>query len=221
MDYPDGTLIKIPSSFKVYIIINQKRKWIPTPEVFETLGYQWTNIIIITKTKLNRIPNYEDNLIRAHNNYKVYLVVNGIQRHIPNPEIFLDYGFSWDDVVDVPQGTIDQYQKAYLIRESRQGKIYYLREDKIKKHIPNPEVFASYNNKWEDIQVISKREMESYVESNLIQLEGDNKIYLIENGLKRYISNADAFNRNGFKWERVVRVNEVEYNCYGDGEGVR
>jgi len=83
--YPDGTLIKIPESFKVYVIINQKKKWIPTPEVFETLGYQLGNITIITKTVLNKIPNYEDNLIRAIGNYKVYLVVNGISRHLPNP----------------------------------------------------------------------------------------------------------------------------------------
>jgi len=62
--------------------------------------------------------------------------------------------------------------------------------------------------------------MNSYSESNLIQLEGDNGIYLIENGMKRYISSADAFNRNGFDWGSVVKVNKTEYNCYVVGENI-
>ena len=182
--YPEGTLIKIPESFRIYVMINNKKKWISTPEVFETLGYQWGNITLITKGELNLIPDYEDNLIREINGYKVYLVTNGFRRHIPNPEIFLDYGFLWEDVKDVSQETINQYQRGYLIRESKQERIYYLREDGIKKHIPSPEIFSSYDNKWEDIQVISQKEMNAYHESNLIQLQGENGIYLLENNMK-------------------------------------
>jgi hypothetical protein len=220
-DYPEGTLLKTPESFKIYVIIDDKKKWIPTPEVFETLGYEWTSITELNLTTLKSIPNYEDNLIRAIGNYKVYLVVNGIKRHIPNPEIFLNYGFAWEDVVDVPQSTIDKYTRAYLIRESRQGTIYYLRSDGVKKWIRNPEIFASYNNEWEDIQVISKPEMDSYPESNLIQFHGDDRIYLIEGNVKRHIPSASVFNKYGYNWEHVIIVNEVEFEWYGEGSMVR
>jgi hypothetical protein len=219
--YPEGTLLQTPDSFKIYVIINQKKKWIPTPEVFETLGYEWGNITEINTATLNTIPNYEDNLIRAINDYKVYLVVNGIKRHIPNPEIFLNYGFSWDDVVDVPQITIDQYTRAHLVRESRQEAIYYLRFDGVKKHIRNSEIFTSYNNSWDDVQVISKMEIDSYPESNLIQLQGDNRIYLIENNAKRHISSANVFNKYGYNWEHVVIVNKTEFDYYGMGEELK
>ena len=219
--YPDGTLLKIPESFKIYVMIDQKKKWIPTPEVFETLGYQWGSIAVIDKTELNNIPNYEDNLIRAIGNYKVYLVVNGINRHIPNPEIFLNYGFAWEDVVDVPQSTIDKYRRAYLVRESRQGTIYYLRNDGVKKWIRNPEIFASYNNKWEDIQVISKPEMDSYPESNLIQLSGDDRIYLLEGNIKRWIASAQTFNARGLDWNHIIEVNEMEFGWYEAGGEVK
>lgn len=220
-NYPDGTLLKISGSFKIYVIINQKKKWIPTPEVFETLGYQWGNITVLDKTALNNIPNYEDNLIRAIGNYKVYLVVNGISRHIPNPEIFLNYGFVWEDVTDVPQSTIDKYQKAYLIRESKQGTIYYLRNDGIKKWIRSPEIFASYGNKWEDVQVISKPEMDSYPESNLIQLAGDDKIYLLEENTKRWITSARIFNTRKLNWNYIISVNEMEFEWYKTGGEVK
>jgi len=220
-DYPEGTLIKIPESFKIYVIINQKKKWIPTPEVFETLGYQWTSITILNKTELDNLPDYEDNLIRAINDYKVYLVVNSIKRHIPNPQIFLNYGFNWEDVKDVPQSTINKYHRAHLIRESRQGKIYYLSSGNIKKHIPTSEIFNSYNNNWDDIQVISKPEMDAYPESNLIQLSGDDRIYLIEGNVKRWIPSAEIFNTRGFDWNHIIKVNEIELKWYGEGGEVR
>ena len=220
--YPDGTLLKTPESFKVYVIINQKKKWIPTPEVFETLGYQWGSITIIDRTKLAQIPDYEDNLIRTIGDYKVYLIVNGIKRHIPNPEIFLNYGFSWDDVKDVSKETVNQYKQACLVKESRQEKVYYLSpKKKIKRWLRSPEIFSSYNNKWEDIQVISKFEMDFYPESNLIRLQGDNKIYLIGEKTKRWIPNAQIFNAHRFDWNLVMVVNEIEFGWFARGENVR
>lgn len=215
--YPDLTLIKTSTSPKVYVIINGKKKWISTPEVFETLGYKWTEITIADDTAIKSIPNYEDNLIRAINDYKVYLIVNGISRHIPNPEIFLDYGFSWDDVKDVPQATINKYSRGYLIRESRQGKIFYLSPNGVKKWIPNPEIFASYNNKWEDIQVVSKLEMESYPVSNLRRY--NNQIFLIEGNTKRLIPNEAVLAR--YDANLILDVNKKEWDWFGMGNMVK
>ncbi len=215
--YPDGTLIKIPESFKVYVIIQGKKKWISTPEVFETLGYKWTAIAVVDKADIDRIADYEDNLIRAINDYKVYIVVNGIKRHIPNPEIFLDYGFAWTDVKDVPQAVIDKYSRGYLIRESRQGIIYYLSSSGVKKWIPNPEVFASYNNKWEDIQVISKKEMDFYSASNLIRY--NNQIFLIEGTTKCLIPTETILKR--YNSALILDVNKTEFGWWKTGANVK
>ncbi len=219
--YPAGTLLKTSDSPKVYVIIDGKKKWIPTPEVFETLGYQWTTITEVNITDLDNITNFEDNLIRAIGGYKVYLVVNGIKRHIPNPEIFLDYGFAWEDVKDVSQSTIDQYQRTYLIRGSRQEAVYYLHSTGIRKHIKNPEIFSSYNNSWDDIQVISEKEMNAYPQSNLVQLSGDNRIYLIDGSAKRHIISSETFIKNGYNWNHIITVNQMEFDWYVTGSVVR
>jgi hypothetical protein len=215
--YPEGTLLKTPDSFKIYVIINQKKKWIPTPEVFETLGYQWIEITIIDKNELISIPDYEDNLIRAINDFKVYLIVNGIKRHLPNPEIFLNYGFEWNDIKEVNQETINQYTHCNLIKESKKQEIYYLcPERKIKRWLKSPEIFLSYNNKWEDIQVISKYEMDAYPESNLIKLHKSNDIYLIEGNRKRLIKSVEEFERLGLDWNLIMEVNEREMEWWGN-----
>ncbi|MBU3924335.1 DUF5018 domain-containing protein, partial [Patescibacteria group bacterium] len=219
--FSDGALVKISDSFRVYVIIGQKKKWIPTPEVFETLGYKWGNVTIISKADLDKIPDYEDNLIRTIGDYKVYLVVNGIRRHIPNPEIFLDYGFTWSDVKDVPSETITKYKPARLVRESKQGKIYYLSALGVKKWIPTAEIFTSYGNKWEDIQVISKKEMDSYATSNLMKLIGSPDVYLIENNTKRLIPSAEIFNKNKYDWAKILEANKIEFDWYKTGAAVK
>jgi len=217
--FSDGTLIKISDSFRVYVIISQKKKWISTPEVFETLGYKWGNIAIVSKADLDKIPDYEDNLIRTIGDYKVYLVVNGLRHHIPNPEIFLDYGFGWGDVKDVPAETVNKYPMARLIRESKQGKIYYLSLSEVKKWVPTAEIFNSYNNKWADIQVISQKEMASYAESNIMRYGG--KLYLIEGLYKRLIPSDAIFKKNKYNSALILDANKTEFDWYKTGAAVK
>jgi len=214
--YPTGTLLKLPNSPRVYVIIDGKKKWISTPEVFEQLGYKWTDIKIITEAELNALTDYEDNLIRQAGDYKVYLVVNGIKRHIPNPEVFLDYGFFWNDIKEVDKTTMDKYKETFLIKESGKNEVYYI-IDGIKKWIPTMDIFNSYNDKPEDIQIISKKEMESYPLSNLIRLNDSNDVYLIEGNIKKHIPNPQVFNKYKLNWNYVMSVNQTEFNFYKDG----
>jgi len=215
----DGKLIKTASSSKVYVIIGGKKKWISTPEVFEQLGYKWTDVKVVTEAELGKIPDYEDNLIRRSGDSKVYLVTNGIKRHIPNPDIFLDYGFSWSDVKDVDQSVIDKYRTAFLIRASKEPEVYYLTNG-IRKLVPTLEIFNSYGNKMEDVQIVSKMEMASYVVTNLVRLKGSDDIYLIDGGAKRKILNAVVFDRYDFDWNHVIDINQAELDYYTDGKPI-
>lgn len=213
----DGTLIKTAASSKVYVMIGGKKKWIPTPEVFEQLGYVWTSIKILTAAELAKIPDYEDNLIRRSGDVKIYLVVNGIKRHIPNPVVFQDYGFSWGDVRDVEQGVIDKYKTAFLVRASKEPEVYYLKEG-VRKFIPTLEIFNSYGDRMEDVQIISKMEMASYSITNLIRLQGSDDIYFLQGYTKRKILNATVFDRYNFDRNQVIDVNQTELDYYQSGE---
>lgn len=212
----DGTLIKTAASSKVYVIISGKKKWISTPEVFEQLGYQWTSIRILSDAELDKIPDFEDNLIRQSGDAKVFLITNGIKRHIPNPNIFLDYGFDWGDVKDVDKSVVDKYRSAVLIRVSKETSVYFLKDD-ICKLIPTLEIFNSYGDNMADVQIISKLEMESYIITNLVRLSGSNDIYLIQGDTKKKIYSAAVFDRYNFNWDQVVNINQTELDYYRDG----
>jgi hypothetical protein len=215
--YPTGTLLKLSFSPRVYVVIQNKKKWISTPEVFEQLGYKWTNIQTISETTLKQYPDYEDNLIRQNNDYKVYLVVNGVKRHIPNPQIFIDYGFLWTDVVDTDQQTIDKYKDTYLIKESGKDGIYYVNQQGVRKLIPTTDIFNSYGDKQSDVQIVSKLEMESYQLSNLIRLNNNPEVYLIQGNIKKHIPSVTVANKYKLNLNQVMSVNQQEFNYYQSG----
>jgi hypothetical protein len=215
--YSTGTLLKLSTSPRVYVVIQNKKKWISTPEVFTQLGYQWTSIQTISDTTLKQYPDYEDNLIRQRNDYKVYLVVNGVKRHIPNPPIFLDYGFLWTDVVDTDQSVIDKYKDTYLIKESGKEGIYYINQQGVRKLIPNTDIFNSYGDKIQDVQIVSKLEMESYPVSNLIRLNNSNDVYLIQGNIKKHVPSVKIATKYKLNLNQVMSVNQQEFNFYQSG----
>jgi hypothetical protein len=215
--YPAGTLLKLSTSPKIYVVIDDKKKWISTPQIFTQLGYKWTDIQTVTDTQLSTLSDYEDNLIREKGDYKVYLVVNGVKRHIPSPAIFLDYGFSWNDIKDVDNPTINKYQDTYLIKENGRNEIYYVNLQGVRKLVPTTEIFNSYGDKQADIQIVSKKEIDSYPLSNLIKLNGSNDVYLIQGNIKKKIPNIQTFNKYKLNWSYVILVNQTEFNWYKDG----
>ena len=79
------------------------------------------------------------------------------------------------------------------------------------------DVFNSYNYNPEDVQIISKKEMESYPLSNLIRLNNSNDIYLIEGNIKKHIPNPEVFNKYKLNWNYVMSVNQTEFNFYQNG----
>jgi len=54
--FPDGTMIKSEVDSKVYIISNNKRRWIANEYSFNQLGYEWTDIITVNEKVVNLHP---------------------------------------------------------------------------------------------------------------------------------------------------------------------
>jgi hypothetical protein len=88
----------------------------------------------------------------------------------------------------------------------------------VRKHIPTAEIFASYGDKWEDVQIISKTEMESYPLSRLIRLAGTKDVYYIEGTAKRWVPSVSVFNKYGMDWNKVIDVNRKEFDFYRLGD---
>lgn len=215
--YPENTLIKGEKP-EVYRIIGGQRKHIPNPILFNLYGLRWEDINVIDQGTVDLVP--ESKLVQAPGNPKVYYIDKNQKRWLQNIEIFNSYGLGWENVFQVDAREIAAYPTARLVRLPNDEKVYYITASGMRRHIPTPQVFESYGNKWHDVVTITVEEFESYPANNLIKLEGTTKIYKVMLGKKHWVKNFDAFRRLGFRLEDVAPVNLTEFNSYPEGSPI-
>lgn len=118
-----GALVKIVSDPRVYLLLGDKKYWITSEEVFNTLKYSWNWIEDISTKLLDKYstggeitntsahPNYT--LIKYNNSAKVYRLepdpkdaTRQVKRHVKDEVAFNALNFRWDRIV-----TIDDSEK--------------------------------------------------------------------------------------------------------------
>ena len=97
--YPDDELIKASDNPAVYLICAGMKRHIPSPEVFESYGFDWNNISVVSSDEL---VDYADvNLIRAAGDTRVYRLAGNKRHWIPTLAVFNKHGYKWDNVIIV------------------------------------------------------------------------------------------------------------------------
>jgi hypothetical protein len=121
--YPNGLLIS--GQGKVWIMENNKKVAIGSPEIFESLGLSWGMVRQATPFEMNIIPTndlgqigrvnmkfYPDGtLVKADDSPQVYVFDRGNLKPINSPAVFFSYGYSFDRVLTFPRRVINQYGK--------------------------------------------------------------------------------------------------------------
>jgi len=135
----DGTLIKLPSGSKIYVVKSCKKHWVKNTNEFQKEGYIWANVKIITAEAMNFLPEVFENsqdikegsIIRAKDGIDVYIIKyignKKFIRLILNPSVFRSYGhLKWEDVIEVEREVIDSFVISSLVRSTETGRIYRL-----------------------------------------------------------------------------------------------
>ena len=117
--------------------------------------------IIYTAKSDSNIP--DGSLIRAINDYKVYITKGNYKRHILDGEIFDFYGhLGWDNIVEINPSQLNNYQESYLIREVNDHRVYKIIDNK--KHWLNitVEEFENLGYNWDKVYVVNEEELGWY-----------------------------------------------------------
>ncbi|MFB6182097.1 MAG: Kazal-type serine protease inhibitor domain-containing protein, partial [Candidatus Magasanikbacteria bacterium] len=114
--FKGGSLVKIPSDNRVYLLLGNKKYWITEEKVFNELNYKWNWIQDVAPSLLDRYESagkidYTDHhpvgtLIKYPDSNKVYRIDKGafgnlVKRHIKNEKVFEALGFRFDRIVTV------------------------------------------------------------------------------------------------------------------------
>ncbi|MBU0648735.1 hypothetical protein KJ969_01335 [Patescibacteria group bacterium] len=107
---PNGTLVQ-GSAKSVYVVIDGELRGIRNGTIFNQLGFQWNKIKYFPDLTIAAMPHGDDiyhvvhpdgTIIKYVNDPTVYIVGHGIKRAFVNEQVFLDYGYVWGQILEVP-----------------------------------------------------------------------------------------------------------------------
>jgi len=126
----------------------------------------------------------------------------------------------------------ETYKDSSLLKSMGSDKVYAIENGK-RRWITTPEIFISSGYKWKDIVIVADFELNIFpngenianlnpsLKPNGSLLKGSgNEVYLIENGKKKWITTAEVFVSNGYKWKDIVIVADFELSLCPEGENI-
>ena len=228
--YPNESLLQDSNTGAIWLIQSDKKRLVTSKAVFYS-RFNLSHVISVSTETLNtypngspiRFPNYS--LLRSPNG-TVYLIVNDLRRAFTSDEALRVAGFSPDELIDVkfddlldyqtgePISTNTIYAQGTLLQNKKTGGIFYV-QDGQKHPIFSREILASRFSQ-PHILAVSPDRLEAYKtaepllfsDGSLIGVKGSSEVFVIENGLRRPISDEGTFLTFGFKWNRIAWTNE-------------
>ncbi|MEA3463589.1 MAG: hypothetical protein U9R14_00705 [Patescibacteria group bacterium] len=93
--------------------------------------------------------------------------------------------------------------------------VYYLDHNAgMKKAYNNEAAYLSYGNEWSNVQIVSMEELDQWTNIHLIKTSASPAVYYINGDKKALIINEREFINNGFDWNDIVIVNEIDLMSY-------
>lgn len=113
-----GHRLKGNLSPEIYLVLDNKLRWIPDPETYNNIFYEPWKFDTIEQYVIDEMPKgipllNDSVLIKSNNSPKIYLTDinnnNKCKRWITNPDSFNKYGFDWNKVKTVSNIIIDNF----------------------------------------------------------------------------------------------------------------
>ena len=158
-------------------------------------------------------------LVRVSGSADYYLLDGSNKHKILSPQILRSYEASVPSGGTIAASELSQFAEVRLVKTADQNKVYflYLRQG-LKKPIPNPTVFNAYpKNRWQDIVIVSQADLNNYEEVKLVKTADNPAVYLLENGERRQIVSPAVFVGQGFSWNKIAIINQVDLESYAPG----
>ncbi|RJR32160.1 hypothetical protein C4569_00390 [Candidatus Parcubacteria bacterium] len=241
--YPDGTLLKAVDNKDVWLISNGLRRKINSFSILLS-RFDPKKIVVVNQLEIDSYPSGPE--IRF-NNYsllrdpsgKIYLLQDDSLRHINSPEVFKILGFNIEEVEDITDVDLTNYnigepltlQSAYptgaLLQNKKTGGIYFV-QDGIKYPILAREIWLNNYSEKTVIKVLPE-ELQKYTDGlpvkfsdgTLVKSDAGPDVFVISSGKRRPVISGDKFEELGYSWEKIISTTQTVAEIHPLGEIIK
>ena len=153
--------------------------------------------------------------IKEKDNEKVYLNLNGSRLWLNAPDVFEGVGGIWNSIVNLGP-TIQKIPLVKFIRAEGDEKVYLVSKNGTIRHMLNPTMMNIYG-KFDEIITVGKEIIRALPQNYLIRAEGGNKVYLLDQKIKRWVTSPQVLEKLNFSFSDVVEVKLEEIKSYAEG----
>lgn len=242
-NYPDGSLVQVRGEKTVWLIRYGIRRAF-TSYAALTSRYDPKKILTISKADLEKyqvgptisFANYS--LLRAENG-DTFLLVDDTLRKIASEEVFRRIGFNWEEVEQVVDRDLLNYQlgdeitlatiypTGALLQDATTGGVFFVK-DGIKQPIHSREIMQSVFVGRKPVQV-APAELDSYAtgrpvlfkDGELIKADTDSQVYVIANGKRHWIPSEKIFAKFGYRWDNIITTTPKAVMIHDLGEDIK
>ncbi len=115
-----------------------------------------------------------------------------------------------------PQATAQNNAPAKLVKTGSNPTVFYVNSNGNKIPLASSKIFLSYKFKWKDVRTISEQELGAYPDALYIKLSNSKKIYKIENGIKRLVTQ-EAVALLNLSDKEIFSVNKTHFDSFKTG----
>jgi hypothetical protein len=115
----NGVRLKAPNNSAIYVVIDGYRRWIPDPGTYNNLFRNWDGILVVTNIPDIAVAEPLSSgavLARATGSDPIYLISNGVKRHITSPSVMGKYNFDMNKVQNLPVTAINSISTGSRIQ---------------------------------------------------------------------------------------------------------
>ncbi|MDD5749513.1 MAG: hypothetical protein PHO91_01875 [Patescibacteria group bacterium] len=242
---PDGALVKAKGleNAPVYLIKDGQRLQFASANALVS-RYDPRKVLAIDSKE---IELYEDGGVIAHANYSLLednfgrrWLIDGLnKRLIGSDEVFRSLGFNPDELVKVSDQELLIYQEglplstaasaspfAQLLKDTAADRIYYVKDGQKSLIIDDfiakanfPELSVK-NTTVATLDALANTGPVKLTDGSLIKLDKDRRVYVVYNGVRRFIPDEATFEFFGYSWSEIKTVSSRVMNLHFLGEDI-
>lgn len=156
--------------------------------------------------------------VKTENNPQVWLQLNNYRFWLRTPEIFEKAGGLWDKIN--LKASLAEIPLLKFVRQKDEPEVYLVTSSGLKRHLPNSQILYLYGQAEEIVALEDKKMIDLLPENYLIRGKGQDKVYFLDQKIKRWITSPETLEKMGFDWSEVVEIEAQELDYYPEGSPI-
>ncbi len=231
-----STAVRVNNGSAIFMLKDGKRYHFNDWAAIKENGYSSSNITRINSRTAGLFPNSggailsTGTLFRIGNTAKVYLV-NDLNQSldVPSRAIFEQYGLPMSEVISLKEPRVLNYSSVgdlgHFIKDDG-GSIWMIHggkyRTKLSAAMTGANVYNLNSNQLPNLKnsLINDYTLRSDLNPSIIRASNDSKVYLIEEGKKRWVTSRSIFESMGHSFSEVTEVADHFLNSLPNGPNI-